>query len=184
MRFFNPSPSPSHPFPPQTIKAHPLLSVCGGSLSHTVPLTDECHIFPQVMTQAPCKAPTLCWRKQTAYLNMSSIPPLPGITVTNWPLWQHFQLRVDRLTDRKHKSAAHTNLGRQGMGNRCARPLWHRQLLLLQHFNQLHVQPALVSLKNSRAPEAQHQCNIPGVTPREPTKVLGCSRERGDRVHQ
>lgn len=67
------------------------------------------------------------------------------------------------------------NLGRPGMEKRCAGPVWHRQLLPHQHFNQHRVKLALVSLRNSLAP-------APGVASREPTESLGCFRERGYQV--
>lgn len=118
-----------------------------------------------------------CWRKPKACVNVSSISPQPAITVTDWPLWRCRQLRADRLTDRKHRSAAHTNLGRPGIENRYAGPVWHRQLLPHQHFNQHHVKLALVSLRNRLA-------LAPGVASREPTESLSCCRRRGYQVPQ
>lgn len=60
--------------------------------------------------------------------------------------------RGDRLTDRKHRSATLTNLGRRGMENRCAGPVWRRQLRPHRHFNQHCVIPALMSLRTTPAP--------------------------------
>lgn len=81
----------------------------------------------------------------------------------NWPLQQW---RVDRLNDSKHRSPAHTNLGRQGLGNRCAGPVQHWQLLADQHFNHYYVKPAMC-----------HSIKSPWVASQRTIVSLCCKRK-------
>ena len=137
------------------MKADPILRVCGELLRFILPSTiKSAHVFSPLGNDANphVGVPSPCWRKPKASLNKSPVSPLPSITVTDWPVWRRCQLRVDRLTGRKCRSAARARLCRLGVENRCAGPVWHWQLLPHQHFNPHHVPPTLVSLRQWGSP--------------------------------